>query len=120
MILEIEDHTIFGIKITKKHDPKNEDHKNTQIKIMRSQSKTRPKSHDHEFTTKWIMDQIIFRSQIIRSNYFPVPDHKIKMFSYLRSQDQIIFIYFRSQDQIIFGFQITRSNYFPNTDHKIT
>ena len=30
MILEIEDHTIFGIKITKKHDPKNEDQKNAQ------------------------------------------------------------------------------------------
>ena len=108
MIPKIEDHKIFEIKITRSQKKIIQKTRITKIRRSNSCDHNVRRDQNHMITTKWIMDQIIFRSQIIRSNYFPVPDHKIKMFSYLRSQDQIIFI-----------FQITRSNYFWFSDHEI-
>ena len=120
MIQKIEDHKIFEIKITRSQKKMIQKTRITKIRRSKSCDHKVRRDQNHMITTKMILNQIIFISQIIRSNYFPVPDHKIKMFSYLRSQDQMIFIFqitrsifflvFRSRDQIIFLWQITRSH----------
>ena len=71
----MQDHKIYrdqNHEITKKNDPKNEDHKKTRINIMRSQSQVRSESQDHGIIAHG-------------SNYYLFSDQKIKLFSYLRS-----------------------------------
>ena len=120
MIPKIEDHKIFESKITRSQKKTIQKTRITKIRRSRSCDHKARRDQNHMIMTKWIMDQIIFRSQTIRSNYFPIPYHKIKMFSYLRSQDQIIFIFQITSSIFFFGFQITRSNYFSMANHKIT